>query len=148
MLRNSLLANKRIKKYSKTDEDMVDLLSKTFIFSTDFEYRLVEVTDMSVARPDILSKINYGSDQYGDLICKINGISNPLELQKGQILVLPDPPYLKTFLTREDTDIDGLSKDSALRPTPKHKKEKRKTNDAIDGDVRYKIDSSNRIIIY
>lgn len=127
---------------------MIDLLSKTFVFSIDFEYHLVEVTDMSVARPDILSKINYGSDQYGDLICKINGISNPLELQKGQILVLPDTPYLKNFLTYEDSDIDGLSKDTPLRPVPKHKKEKRRTNEAVDGDVRYKIDASNRIIVY
>lgn len=127
---------------------MVDLMSKTFVFSTNFEYRLVEVTDLSVARPDILSQITYGSDQYGDLICKINGISNPLELNIGKILILPEPAYLKKFFTKETTDIDELSKDSTLRPTPKHKKEKRKSNEAIDGDVRYKIDSSNRIIVY
>lgn len=148
MLRNSLLADKRTKKYSKTQEDMIDLMSKTFVFSTNFEYHLVEVTDLSVARPDILSQISYGSDQYGDLICKINGISNPLELNKGKILVVPEISDLKKFMTKEVTDIDELSKDSELRPTPKHKKEKRKTNEAVDGDVRYKIDSSNRIIIY
>jgi len=148
MLRNSLLSEKRIKKYSITDEDMIDLLSKTFIYSTNFEYRIVEVTEMTVARPDILSNVAYGSDMYGDLICKINGISNPLEMNVGQLLVVPEPQSLKLFFTKETSDIDDLSKDSNLRPTPKKKKEKRKTNEAIDGDVRYKIDSSNRIIVY
>ena len=148
MLRNSLLTEKRTKKYSKTNEDMIDLMSKTFVFSIDFEYTLIEVTEMSVARPDIISKIVYNDDQYGDLICKINGISNPLELNLGRILVVPEPPYIKNFMTKESEDIDNLAKDSSLRPTPKHKKEKRKVNEAVDGDVRYKIDSSNRIIVY
>ena len=148
MLRNSLLEDKRLKKYSKTQEDMIDLLSKTFVFSTNFEYKLVEVTEMSVGRPDILSKIVYNDDQYGDLICKINGISNPLELNIGQVLLVPETPYLKNFMTKETEDIDDLLKDSSLRPVPKKKKEKRKSNEAIEGDVRYKIDSSNRIIVY
>lgn len=148
MLRNSLLEGKRIKKYSKTQEDMIDLMSKTFVFATNFEYTLIEVTELSVARPDILSRITYNDDQYGDLICKLNGISNPLELNVGKILIVPTPSSLKNFYTKETTDIDKISDDGALRPTPKHKKEKRKPNEAIEGDVRYKIDSSNRIIIY
>lgn len=148
MLRNSLLINKRTKKYSKTQEDMIDLLSKTFIYSTDFEYHVVEVTDFTIARPDILSQIAYGTDIYGDLICKINGISNPLELNKGQLLIVPETAYIQKFLTKETSDIDNLGMDSKLRPTPKKKKEKRKVNEAVDGDTRYKIDSSNRIIIY
>ena len=148
MLRNSLLISKNIKKYSKTQEDMIDLMTKTFVFSNDFEYRLVEVTEMSVARPDILSYIIYGSDQYGDLICKINGISNPLELNVGDLLLVPETPYIQDFLTKETTDIDNLELDSKNKPTPKKRKEKRKSNEAIDGDTRYKIDASNRIIIY
>ena len=148
MLRNSLLISKNIKKYSKTQEDMIDLMTKTFVFSNDFEYRLVEVTEMSVARPDILSYIIYGSDQYGDLICKINGISNPLELNIGDLLLVPEAPYIQDFLTKETTDIDNLELDSKNKPTPKKRKEKRKSNEAVDGDTRYKIDASNRIIIY
>jgi len=148
MLRNSLLISKNIKKYSKTQEDMIDLMTKTFVFSNDFEYRLVEVTEMSVARPDILSYIIYGSDQYGDLICKINGISNPLELNVGDLLLVPETPYIQDFLTKETTDIDNLELDSKNKPTPKKRKEKRKSNEAVDGDTRYKIDASNRIIIY
>lgn len=148
MLKNSLLTNKRIKKYSKTDEDMIDLMSKTFVFADDFEYNLIEVTELSVGRLDIISKIVYNDDQYGDLICKINGISNPLELNIGKILVIPETPYIKSFMTREIDDIDNITKDTVLRPTPKHKKDKRKVNEAVDGDVRYKIDASNRIIVY
>lgn len=148
MLRNSLLISKNIKKYSKTQEDMIDLMTKTFVFSNDFEYRLVEVTEMSVARPDILSYIIYGSDQYGDLICKINGISNPLELNVGDLLLVPETPYIQDFLTKETTDIDNLELDSKNKPTPKKRKDKRKSNEAVDGDTRYKIDASNRIIIY
>lgn len=148
MLLNSLLELKRTKKYSKTQEEMIDLLSKTFVFSTNFEFRIVEVTDLSIARPDILSNIIYGSDKYGDLICKLNGISNPLELNKGQLLIVPEPQDIQKFLMKETTDIDDLTNDSALRPQPKKKKEKRKTNEAVDGDVRYKIDASNKIIVY
>ena len=73
------------------------------------EYNLIEVTELSVGRPDILSKIVYNDDQYGDLICKINGISNPLELNIGKILVIPETSYIKSFMTRiKECSVQGL----------------------------------------
>lgn len=43
-----------------------------------------------VARPDLISLAVYGDDKYADIICKVNGISNPFELNENDILIIPD----------------------------------------------------------
>ena len=50
----------------------------------------IRVTDDYVARPDLISLAVYGTDQYADILCKINGISNPFELNADMILLIPN----------------------------------------------------------
>lgn len=52
------------------------------------------VTEDTVMRPDILSKIAYGSTDNWDYILKFNGVSNPFSLYAGQILLIPDLGYM------------------------------------------------------
>lgn len=150
MLSNSLLDDKPVKAYKPTGETMIDLFSQTFIYPEDFDYRVAEVTVASEARPDIISYNMYGSDRYGDLICKLNGIQNPFELSIGTKLIIPTPDCIKLFFTKENTDFDdfGTGQEQYGKPKPKRKNERRRPNDAVMGDVRYKIDKANKIIYY
>lgn len=150
MLSNSLLESKPVKKYKDTGEPMIDLASQTFVYPDDFEYRVAEVTEATEARPDILSSSIYGSDKYGDLICKLNGIQNPFELSIGTRLIVPLPESIKLFFTRETEEFDdfGTNDNQYGKPKPKRKNERRRPNEAVLGDVRYKIDKASKIIYY
>ena len=151
MLSNSLLVNKSIIHSDKFNEDMIQLGSCTFQMSNKFQYKLIRVNKDCVARPDKISYYNYGEDIYGDLICKINGIKNPFELNEGEILVIPQYQYLKDFMMIDAYDDkiyhetnDDLKKHEGL----KTKNDKRAPNEAIINDSRFKIDKQNRVIVY
>lgn len=151
MLYNSLLAQKTQIYSNRFKEDIINLGSATFILPDDFRYKVIRVSSIHVARPDLLSQHLYGSDTYGDLICKINGVSNPFELNEGMMLVVPDIADIESFYI-SDTWNDDISADegtsSYTSPVPKSKNEKRAANESIVGDQRFRIDASNRVIIY
>lgn len=151
MLYNSLLAQKTQIYSNRFKEDIINLGSTTFILPDDFRYKVIRVSSMHVARPDLLSQHLYGSDTYGDLICKINGVSNPFELNEGMMLVVPDIADIESFYI-SDTWNDDISADESIssytNPVPKSKNEKRTANESIIGDQRFRIDASNRVIIY
>ncbi len=144
MLNNSVL---RFKKETHSDvlgEDIIELLSKNFVIPDEFSYQLVKVSESMVARPDLLSYNLYSDDGYGDLLCKLNGIQNPFELNSENIMICPSPADLWRFYT-EDTFQDG---DSANTPKPKKKKEKRRPMEATQDDVRYTVDAGRHIVVY
>jgi hypothetical protein len=97
-----------------------------------------------VARPDLLSYSLYSDDGYGDLLCKLNGIQNPFELNTDMVMMCPAPSDLWKFYS-EDKFSDS---DSNRTPKPKKKKDKRRPMDATQDDVRYTIDSGKHIVIY
>ena len=148
MLNYITLANKRIWNNKYLGEQSMNLLDKTFIIPKNFEFEILEVTEKYVARPDILSYDAYGDDMYADIICKVNGISNPFELNVGKLVIIPDINDLYKFVNNEDISepIDELK--GNVLPQPKLRNQKRKANEAVVGDKRYRIDSSNKIIIY
>ena len=61
-------------------EEMINLLDTTFVIPEYYNYNIFEVTEEYVARPDLISYDAYGDEMYTDVICKLNGISNPFEL--------------------------------------------------------------------
>lgn len=153
MLHNIIINLKNIRKFKRWDEDMIDLFSISFEPPVDFSYRTVKVLKEHVARPDLVSKYVYGDTQYGDVICRLNGIPNPFELNEGETLVVPDRKDLVNFFkTPEDYEVleEKSSADKSLETTPSYKKpkEKRKPNEAVFGDSRFHIDKTNRVIIY
>lgn len=153
MLINSIIARKGMVNSKRWGEDMIDLFSETFDPPLDYMYRSIVVDKEHAARPDLVSKILYGTTNYGDLICKLNGIANPFELNAGDVLVVPAFSEIDKFFcqsTTEDTIYDVIPKDSVIQNKPQYKKpkEKRKPNEAVIGDTRFKIDKTNRIIIY
>jgi len=146
MLINSLLKNKPIIHSDLLDEDIIHLGAITYKIPDMVSYSLYKVSKSHVARPDLISKVVYGVDIYGDFICKVNGISNPFEINEGDIIIIPDLDYVNEFMM-DDLYNDSTKEDNNM-PKPKTRNEKRRANDAIIGDTRFKIDKDNRVIIY
>ena len=149
MLQNPLLINKSEIKSKVLNEKIVNLLDKTLRIPYEFSYNIIEITSDYIARMDLLSKQLYGDIRYQDILCKLNGISNPFELNEGDLIVCPDIMDLQNFYYKEYPDErDPESTGGIKRPVPKGKKEKRKPNEAVIGDKRYKIDQTRKVIIY
>lgn len=87
-----------------------DLLTQTYNGKYRGGGRIVEVEEYYVARPDLISLAVYGDDKYADILCKINGISNPFELNKGMYLFAPDSSVLTNLLTGTRTENDILER--------------------------------------
>lgn len=133
------------------DSNIINLLDATFIIPKSYMFNIFEVTEEYIARPDLISYDAYGDAMHADVICKLNGISNPFELNVGTKLILPSPEYIMEFIyhpNESDKDSNwGRDDDSSSKPK-KTKQSKRQPNEAILGDTRFKVDASSGIIIY
>lgn len=129
-------------------ERILNLNDPSFQIPKRYDYEILQVTERYIARPDILSYDIYGDSIYSDLICKLNGISNPFELNKDMVLVIPSPDCIMDFMhTPTANECDDFNNANNV-PIAKQKNEKRKANEAIVGDARFKIDKTKGIVIY
>ena len=122
------------------------LSDSTFVIPQEYQYEILEVSDRYISRPDLLAHDVYGDTLYTDLLCKLNGISNPFELNKGMLIIVPSPECIMDFM--KDVTIEELDDYVENKPTPKNKTDKRKPNEAVVGDSRFKIDKNRGVIIY
>lgn len=129
-------------------ERILNLNDPTFQIPNRYDYEILQVTERYIARPDILSYDIYGDSIYSDLICKLNGISNPFELNKDMVLVIPSPDCIMDFMHTPTANECDDSNNTNNVPIAKQKNEKRKANEAIVGDARFKIDKTKGIVIY
>ena len=149
MLQNPLLTYKSELKSNVLGQQVYNLLDQTFQIPNDFQYNVIEVTEGFIGRMDLISKQVYGDTKYQDVLCKLNGISNPFELNAGTVVVLPDISYIDDFYYYESPEErDPESNEAANKPVAKSKKEKRKPNEAVIGDKRFKIDPNRKVIVY
>lgn len=146
MLFHTVLNNKKTIKSDWLSDTIYNLNEQTFTIPKSYAYEVIEVNEKYIARPDLLSYDIYGDTLYADVLCKLNGISNPFELNKGMLLIIPAPENILDFV-REDLDTEEVNK-GVNKPITKTKKEKRKANEAVVGDTRFKIDSNRGIVIY
>ena len=147
MLLFSVLNNKDTINSDYLGGSIYNLLDKTFILHTrGFDFNIFDVSEQYIARPDLVSKDAYGDSMYADVICKINGISNPFELNEGMKLILPRPEYILDFAIKPPSE--EAEQDDINIPIPKQRNIKRSPNEAIIGDSRFKIDSTSGVIIY
>ena len=147
MLIYTSLYNKSIVNSSYLGERIYNLLDKTFILPKgEFNYNIFEVSDEYIARPDLISLDAYGDTMYADIICKINGISNPFEVNAGMLFIMPSPDSIMNFV-QQSNEIE-LESYQSQTPVVKMKNEKRKPNEAVLGDSRFRIDSATGVIIY
>lgn len=146
MLLYSVLNNKTTINSDYLGETIYNLLDETFSLPQNFDYNIFTVPEEYIARPDLLSLDAYGSTMYADVICKINGISNPFELNEGDKLILPTPDYILDFAKNpEVTEEIGEENNDIIIKT---KSDKRKPNEAILGDTRFRVDPVTGVIIY
>jgi hypothetical protein len=118
------------------------------IFKT---YTLVEVTEDYIARPDLVSLAVYGTDKYADIICKVNGISNPFELNAGMKLIIPSESNFTSFLkVGKPTDKTTTNNEIGvkLKNNQKRKNERRSPGEQTIGDSLFTIDRDNYIVFY
>ena len=109
-----------------------------------------------VARPDLISLAVYGEDKYADIICKINGISNPFELNENDIIILPHvevlfdimerEPVKSTFITENNSPdlITGFMDTNLQREV----NSSRSPNEQTKGMKNLIIDDENGLLLY
>jgi hypothetical protein len=149
MLTYTTLEFKGTIKSDYLEEEIHNLMDYTFEIPKSYTYNVFEVTEEYVARPDLISYDAYGDDMFADVICKLNGISNPFELNIGMNLIIPSPTDIMNFTLRpSDKDKDENWFNMGANKSIKTKNSKRQANEAIVGDVRFKIDKASKIIIY
>ena len=150
MISYPVMSNKIYSTEGFSGENHYDLLYQTFRIPKDFKYNVYVVTDEYVARPDLLSLHVYGTVNYADVLCKLNGISNPFELNDGMYIVAPDANDIPLFYTidhsKEDAIQSGVTIDA--KKLQKKKNETRKANEQVVGDRNFRIDRNSKIVIY
>ena len=102
---------------SKDDgEYYKDLLSQTINKEVKRLYNsnLIIVSRDYVCRPDLISLAAYGTDKYADIICKINGISNPFELNEDMIIICPYVDILNKLLVSNSTGCELVNKNASV----------------------------------
>lgn len=137
----------------------LDLLSKTYNDNIDVSVGLtfIEVTHEYIGRPDLVSLAVYGDEEYTDILCKFNSISNPFELNEGMILWCPRHDIMEVLSDRIDDGIGNgiISEDEQIieNNTSKTNNKKllsdnRSPNEATIVDHNYIITDDNQYIIY
>lgn len=159
MLDYNLLASKPIieipnrdttskEKFIRCKDLCVPSISPNAVVAT---YKVVYVTEPYIARPDLISLAVYGSDEYADVICKVNGISNPFELNAGMELIIPAFESILTFFKqrrRSSTILDSDEISKVIKNNQKAKNESRSPAQQTIGDKNFVIDKTNRIVYY
>lgn len=113
---------------------------------------VISVTDDYIARPDLVSLAVYGDDKYADIICKINGISNPFELNTGMILFIPDLNAIMQICkpAKKTSTLDNSSEFIAKieKTNQKTKYESRSPGEQLIGESTFIIDRTNKLVYY
>ena len=142
-------------KINKNNDTYIDLMSDSFnMSSVVFDGQVIIVNKYYVARPDLVSLAIYGTDDYADIICKINGISNPFELNENDILFLPDIEFIRNCCKQSSSKSEIVeTEDEILTPKKtnnfqKKKNERRSSNEQLEGEQNYVIDKSLGLVFY
>ena len=148
MYQSTILANKTQFHSDFLQDNIWNLLDMTYKIPDSYDFDIVKVDqEKYIGRPDLISLDAYGDPMFADIICKVNGISNPFELNVGMILIIPSINSVTSFIQTSPID-ERESTQNNPTPSPKKKNEKRQANEAIVGDKRFKIDPAKGIVIY
>lgn len=143
------------RRLKRNNNEYIDLLSKSYDGTLAPQGSFVIIPEQYVARPDLISLAYYGDDMYADILCKVNGISNPFELNKGMIMFIPTIEHIATVaknfdnapseIVEDDNDEILINKQSQFVKRPN---ERRSSNNLLPGEQNYVIDRSLGVIFY
>ena len=132
----------------------IDLLAKTTdsIFVQQPGSKRCIVNKYYVARPDLISLAFYGTDEYADIICKVNGISNPFELNEDDLLDIPALSTVRYYSSPNEEANELVDTNSTISKSKSSKQkkldQKRSPNEQTIGDKNYVIDRTIGLIFY
>lgn len=90
MLNSNILEHKYV-VCDKNGNNIVDLTRATYVPTNNVTIRrAILVTKDYAGRPDLIAKATLGDASKFDYILKFNGISNPLSINEGEYLLIPD----------------------------------------------------------
>ena len=146
---------KQFKRFSNDkDVEFKDLLAKTWdAWGGEPYINPLVINEYYVARPDLISLAVYGTDEYADMICKFNGLSNPFELNEGMLIFIPPQWWSKSGVEdRETAPCELINKNESIRKSDKIKKmrnEVRSSSTPAVGDPQpYIIDKTLGLVFY
>lgn len=137
-------------------EKYYDLLVQTINTEVQITGSLLVVNKYYVARPDLISLAVYGDDQYADLLCKINGISNPFELNENDVIIIPHVEVLAelTKITPEESVFINNDKLNEIADTfidtdlQVELNSVRSPNEQVKGMKNLIVDDENGLLLY
>lgn len=140
---------------TRNNEEYLDLLCDVFNKDELITGYPIIVNEYYVARPDLVSLAVYGDDRYGDIICKVNGISNPFELNEDDMIFIPNIDYINECVKASRINSDFINDPKTdtieLKDTNNYQKKKnevRSPNEQTLGDDNYIIDKSLGVVFY
>lgn len=146
------ILNKKPTLLSNSNDEFIDLSQPTYNIKNTVHGEILVVNKYYIARPDLISLAVYGDDKYADIICKINGISNPFELNENDILFIPNIDELTELTKLQSTPSELISESKKLFNDKKDKRkkisEKRSPNEMVVGESNYVIDHSLGLVFY
>lgn len=133
-----------------------DLAVQTIDPSVGISGSFLVVNKYYVARPDLISLAVYGDDKYADILCKINGISNPFELNENDVIILPHVETLMDITNMEPVEsvfVDGNNNNELVTgfmdtELQRDINSSRSPNEQIKGMTNIVVDDENGIILY
>ena len=133
-----------------------DLAVQTIDPSVGISGSFLVVNKYYVARPDLISLAVYGDDKYADILCKINGISNPFELNENDVIILPHVETLMNITNMEPVEsvfVDCNNNNelgTGFMDTELQRdiNSSRSPNEQTKGMTNIVVDDENGIILY
>ena len=133
-----------------------DLAVQTIDPNVEISGSFLVVNKYYVARPDLISLAVYGDDKYADILCKINGISNPFELNENDVIILPHVETLMDLTNMEPVEsifVDGNKNNELVTgfmdtELQRDINSSRSPNEQTKGMSNIVVDDENGIILY
>ena len=133
-----------------------DLAVQTIDPSVEISGSFLVVNKYYVARPDLIALAVYGDDRYADILCKVNGISNPFELNENDVIILPHVETLMDLTNMspvESVFVDGKNNNELVTgfmdtELQRDVNSSRSPKEQTKGMTNIVIDEENGLILY
>jgi len=105
---NFITINNRKEIEIEGEEPILDFTDQIIVFKKQLTFSRppIVISKELEGRIDLVSKLQYGSEDHADLLLFFNGIPNPLMIEEGMVLVIPDLNSMQNNVVDPQT-LDG-----------------------------------------